>query len=105
MQARVRLGHYACRGFSNPLAGKNVKHYVTLEVTDYATIRRSRAKVMQTVLSHVFPHPVRFKQIWHFVRGERSMWAWKPVAPEHFVALGMVCTSTGKMIYIFGMKH
>jgi hypothetical protein len=22
------------------------------------------------------------------------MWAWKPVPPEHFVALGMVCTST-----------
>lgn len=94
-QARVRLGHYANRGFGNPMAGKHTKHFTTLELTDYATIRMSRSKVITSVLSHVFPFPIRFKQIWHFVRGDRSMWAWKPVPPEHFIALGMVCTSTG----------
>ena len=95
MQARVKLGHYANRGFYNPLTGRSAKHYTTLELTDYATIRLSRSKVIQSVLAHVFPHPVRFKQVWHFVRGDRSLYAWKAVSPEHFIALGMVCTTSG----------
>jgi hypothetical protein len=59
----VKLGHYANSGFGNPLTGKKTTHYTTLELTDYATVRFSRGKVMQSVLSHVFPHPIRFKQV------------------------------------------
>lgn len=95
-RARVCLGHYAQRGFVNPLSSgkKLAASYLTLEVTDYATLRLNRSRVIDTVMSKILPHPLRFKQVWHFSRGDKSLYAWKPVAPEHFVALGMVCTCT-----------
>jgi hypothetical protein len=91
---RVSLGHYAIKGFSNPLSTRSFKKFSTIELTDYATIRLSRAKIMQALLMHVMPHPLRYKQVWHFARGDRSLYAWKAVAPENFVALGMICTTT-----------
>jgi hypothetical protein len=88
-RARVCLGHYAQRGFVNPLSSgkKLAASYLTLEVTDYATLRLNRSRVMHAVLAKILPHPVRFKQVWHFSRGDKSLYAWKPVAPENFMAL------------------
>jgi hypothetical protein len=70
-RARVCLGHYAQRGFVNPLSSgkKLAAKYLTLEVSDYATFRLNRSGVINAVLAKILPHPLRFKQIWHFSRG------------------------------------
>lgn len=35
------------------------------------------------------PFPTKFKQVWHLTRGGKSLYAWKPIPPDGFVALGM----------------
>jgi len=95
-RTRLCLGHYAARGLSNPLRSRGKEKYCIIEVTDFATLRMKRAKVVESVVNLAFPHPVRFKLSWHMSRGENSLYAWKPVAPENFCALGMVCTINGK---------
>jgi hypothetical protein len=95
-KARICLGHYANKGFANPLeAKKSDKIYVTIEIADYATLRLQRSKILLAVLNAALPHPIRFKRIWHFSRGEFSVYAWQPIAPDRYVAMGMVCTKTG----------
>lgn len=94
MQARLCLGLYACKGFMNPLRTSNRNQYQVIEVTDNASIRRKRSKVMLAVINVICPHPIKFRQVWHFARGSKSLYAWKPSAPENFVALGMLCTTT-----------
>lgn len=95
-RTRLCLGHYAARGFTNPIKNRGAKDkYQLFEVTDFATLRMKRAKVVETVLAQAFPYPVRFKQSWHLSRGDNSLYAWKAVAPEGFCALGMICTTTG----------
>lgn len=81
----------------NPLATHgSEKKYLTIEVTDYATLRMQRSRVLAAVLDYALPHPLRFKQVWHFSRGDKSMFAWRPVPPDNFVALGMVCSVSDK---------
>ena len=93
-KVRVCLGHYASKGLKNPLTGHDTKKFLTIEVTDIATIRFRREKAVNAVLNRVLPHPLRFKQVWHLGRGQKTMYAWKAVAPENFVAVGMICTAT-----------
>jgi hypothetical protein len=91
----ICLGFYACEGFHNPLKSKDAKaEYV--EFTDNATIRMKRSRVLNSVISAMMPHPLRFKQVWHMARGSKSLYAWKAVAPDGFLALGMVCSASGK---------
>jgi hypothetical protein len=68
------------------------KKYQCLEVTDYATIRLKRGQIMRSVLAKFFPHPLRYKKVWSMSRGDKSLFAWKAVPPEGFVAMGMLCT-------------
>jgi hypothetical protein len=89
---RVCLGLYAGKGFTNPLKGRTAGRYQLIEVTDNATLRRNRAKVLASVLNAVCPHPVRFKQVWHLARNGKTLYAWKAFAPEGFVAMGMMAT-------------
>jgi hypothetical protein len=93
---RVCLGHYASSGLKDPLksTASAAKKFLTIELTDMATLRFRREQALQAVLDRVLPPPARFKLVWHLARGKKSLFAWKPVAPEHFVALGVVCTST-----------
>jgi hypothetical protein len=51
-------------------------------------------QVMAAVINHICPHPVKFRQVWHFARGAKSLYAWQPVAPDQFVALGMYITTS-----------
>lgn len=44
VQVKICLGHYAFRGFSNPLNSRQGKKHQLVELTDYATIRMNRAK-------------------------------------------------------------
>jgi hypothetical protein len=99
-RTRLCLGHYAARGLGNPLKSRvasGAGKYCIIEVTDFATLRMKRAKVVESVVNLAFPHPLRFKLSWHMQRGEQSLYAWRPQAPENFVALGMVCTVTGTL--------
>ena len=94
-KTRVFLGHYACTGFVNPDTTKKATKYVLIELTDNATTRLLKSKTLETVLSSLFPHPLRMKKVWSLIRGNKSFYAWKAVPPEGFVALGMLCTITG----------
>lgn len=94
-KTRICLGYFAIQGFQSPSKSKNAARYMTIEITDFATMRMKRNRVINSVLSLVFPHPVRFKQTWHLARNGKVLYAWKVVPPEGFVALGYVCTVTG----------
>ncbi len=67
--------------------------YQLIELTDNASIRMNRGKVISSVVAMFCPHPLKFRQVWHFARGAKSLYAWKPMAPDGFVALGMLTTS------------
>lgn len=56
-QARICLGYYASKGFSNPLKQRGAGRFQNIEVTDYATLRRKRSKVLSAVLAMACPHP------------------------------------------------
>ncbi len=100
-QTRICLGHYASKGFSNPLKSLiGAAKYQVIEITDFATIRMKRGRTLQSVLALIFPYPLRYKQVWHLARQGKSLYAWKPQAPEGSIALGMICTATGLYHYI-----
>jgi hypothetical protein len=91
---RICLGLYACKGFNPPNKQRQAQRYATIEITDNATLRFSRGKVIAAVVSQMCPHPMKFRQVWHFARGAKSLYAWQPVAPDNFVALGMYITTS-----------
>lgn len=49
---------------------------------------------MNAVISKYFPNPLRYKQMWHLARGVKPLYAWKPIPPDGFIALGVVCTTS-----------
>jgi hypothetical protein len=66
-----------------------------VELTDDNKSRLSRAgRVSRAVLAVVFPHPLRFKEQWHMARADKYLYAWRPIPPEGYIALGMVCTGS-----------
>ena len=65
-----------------------------VEITDNATIRMKRARYLNAVMALVCPYPLKYRQVWHFARGDKSFYAWKPLAPDNFVALGIMCTTS-----------
>ena len=97
-KTRILLSHYGAPGFQNPLRLRKEQRdpYMTLELTDNATLRMKRSQTLAAVMKRVFPHPVRYKESWHMKRGANSLFAWKPVAPEGFTALGMLFTNSDK---------
>lgn len=84
----------------NPASTRNANKYMLVEVTDNSTTRVMKSKLSAAVISTVFPHPLRMRKVWSMSRGQKSLHAWKAVAPDGFVALGMICTVTGKEIYL-----
>lgn len=87
------MGLYACKGFSSPLKSRAAARYQLIEITDNASIRMKRGKVIAAVVATVCPHPLKYRQVWHFARGAKSLYAWKPMAPDGFIALGMMVTT------------
>jgi len=90
---KICLGFYASRGFANPATNKEGKNHQVAEISDNQTIRMNRSKVMHAILANAFPFPVRFKRTWQLIRGDKTFVGWKPIAPDGFVTLGMVCTN------------
>jgi len=95
-RARVCLGHYATEGLSNPMVSGRSLGLATVEVTDTAALRLiQRSTALKAVLDKVFPHPLRFKGVWHLSRGGgQPLFAWRATAPDSYLALGMVCTTS-----------
>jgi hypothetical protein len=93
-RTKICLGHYGSKGFSNPIKGRNAKRFLSIEIVDYATIRMKRSQTLASVLNNIFPHPTRFKQIWHLARGSVQLYAWRLVPPDGFVAMGIICTTS-----------
>jgi hypothetical protein len=94
---RVCLGLYACKGFNAPNKQRGATKYQLIEITDNATIRMRRARVMSAVIAAMCPYPIKYRQVWHFARGAKSLYAWQPIAPDNFIALGMYLTTSADM--------
>lgn len=70
-----------------------------VEITDNSTSRMMKSRITSGVVNSVFPSPIRFKRVWHLARGDKSLFAWRAVPPDGFLALGMICTTTGQFIF------
>ena len=92
----ICLGHYASEVLSNPAYSKLYPTTKLAEAVDSQTLRMKRRKAFETVLAVVMPHPLRFKHMWHMTRQKKMLYAWKPIAPEGFIALGTIFTDNGK---------
>lgn len=55
------------------------------------------SQVMAAVITAMCPYPVKYRQVWHFARGAKSLYAWQPIAPDNFIALGMYLTTSADM--------
>ena len=73
-QACVCLGYVASKGFGTPTTNCAGVKYQMIEVTDSATLRMRRSRVLSSVIESVFPFPLRFKQVWHLARGGKSLY-------------------------------
>jgi hypothetical protein len=93
-KVRLCLGVYACRGFANPLKTSVTTRFQVLEVTNSAASFQ-KSKTLSAVLAQYCPHPVKYRQLWHLSRGNKSLYAWQPQPPTtDFVCLGIMCTTT-----------
>jgi Vacuolar protein sorting-associated protein 62 len=66
-----------------------------VEITDTGKSRLSHGKKIDVIVDTLFPHPIRFREVWKQEGGAKSLYIWKPVPPNSaFVVLGMVVTNT-----------
>jgi hypothetical protein len=66
-----------------------------VEITDTGKSRLSHGKKIDVIVDTLFPHPIRFREVWKQEGGTKSLYIWKPVPPNSaFVVLGMVATNT-----------
>jgi Vacuolar protein sorting-associated protein 62 len=66
-----------------------------VEITDTGKSRLSHGKKIDVIVDALFPHPIRFREVWKQEGGAKSLYIWKPVPPNSaFVVLGMVATNT-----------
>ena len=104
---RVPLGSYATPGLSDPsryapvnastgALGPAGKHANALEVTDTKAWAMAGSPYLKDVIDALFPHPVRFRQVWGQEWKHVSAFAWAAVPPPGFVALGMALTATNE---------
>ena len=101
-KTRLCIGHYALPGLAEPSTksgfGLGGNRYLLIEVTDNNKSRVSKSKAIDTLLALCFPAPLRFRLVWHFQRGAKSFWAWRPQPPDGFIALGMIFTTSGMYV-------
>lgn len=106
-KTRICLGHYANKGFGVPSSTSRLgsSRYFMVELTDDSKSRISgNQRSSRAVLAAVFPHPLRFKQAWHLARGDKFLYAWRPVAPEGFIAMGTICSNTDEPPDVTSMR-
>lgn len=86
---RVSLGHFACKGMSEP------KRALVLEIQDQGegVVRPDDAQ-LKLFVEVFLPLPMRYHQVWRLVTAPQKLYIWEPVPPsEDFVPLGMVATT------------
>jgi len=85
---RVSLGHYASATLSAPKPAP-----FAVDVTDINAFALTGSNFMPRVIERLFPLPLRFRQIWGQEWKASAVYAWAPVAPPGFIAVGMILTS------------
>lgn len=90
-KTRICVGHYASKGFDQPSGGQ-----MLLVKDGNVGLLSFSSDHMKSVVHTYMPHPKRFKQIWNKQKGDKKLFAWRPISPNpsKFVALGHVCTTT-----------
>jgi hypothetical protein len=88
---RIVLGYYAHTGFKEP--SKSVGNS-TIEITDTGGYNFVDTDSLDNAVLQLCPHPLRFHLVWSETQGKRDLYAWRPVPPKGFLALGMVTTQT-----------
>ena len=86
------MGHYASDNVSHPRGQK----CQVIEMADCQTLRMRRGRALEAAMNTIMPHPLRFKHVWHLAREKKVLYAWRPVPPEGYVALGTIFTSSGE---------
>lgn len=89
-QLELCLGFYGTPGFNLPSKSKIDR--LTLEISF-----KGRSGDFQRIISDLFPHPVKFNQVWKQEQGGFGFWAWEGVPPDGmFACLGAIGTTTAE---------
>lgn len=91
VKERLSFGHYVSMSPSPPVTE-------LLEITDeqYSGFFAKHPRdELNRFLDTYFPHPIRFRQVWHLKESAlKSVYIWAPVPPSpDFTACGMLCTT------------
>ena len=105
-RVQLSLGHYAVKGQDRPSTGGGAfsmfftssgkeSEYTTIEIKDEGRWGVSGQSIyMKPIVETLFPHPVRFQQLWSQPRGS-PIFAWRGIPPrKEFVFVGVVVTTT-----------
>ena len=90
---RVSLGSYAVPAYHDPTRAVG-QPANALEIADNKAWSMTGSVHMAGVIDALFPHPVRFRQVWGQEWKHTCAYAWAAVSPPGFSALGMVLTSS-----------
>jgi len=83
------IGHFVSTDYSKPTKA------LTLEIVDTkASIVGGAAIFTDDILNWLLPHPFKYVQVWQKKSAKGEGFAWKPIPPDGFAALGMVMTMT-----------
>ncbi|CAM9959439.1 unnamed protein product, partial [Hapterophycus canaliculatus] len=94
-QVRLCLGYYAREGFAGWTRKEQDVEPQSVEITDTGKWRLRHGNKLDVVCQSLFPKPVRFREVWKQVPGDKALFVWRPVPPSSaFVAMGMVITTT-----------
>jgi len=98
---RISFGDFAVKDFKDPRKVSPRQPCFGVELTDTKKLGIRSSEYLSGIADKVFPHPVRYKQVWKQqpaagkdTKGS-SVFIWKPVPPTpEFIALGLVITTT-----------
>jgi len=96
---RVSLGHYASPHFSAPKPAP-----FGVDVTDINAFALTGSNYMPRVLERLLPFPSRFRQVWGQEWKSSAVYAWAPVPPPGFVALGMILTTKPQAPHVSSVR-
>jgi hypothetical protein len=89
----LSLGHYGSVGYASPNDDKTA---FKVEFGHYGSKRRRvrGSDILQPAFQKFCKQPLRYHLVWSQHRGGQNLYVWEPVAPEGYVGLGMIATTT-----------
>ena len=90
---RISLGSYAVPAYHDPTKAVG-QPANALEIADAKAWSMTGSTHMPNVIDALFPHPVRFRQVWGQEWRHTAAYAWAAVPPPGFSALGMVLSGS-----------